>query len=77
MARWVDLDELLDAAGVAEVLGLASRNSISTYRGRYGDFPAPVRTFGASPVWTRQQIEVWRRRRSTTPSTDDAPTVSA
>jgi hypothetical protein len=35
MARLIDPDDLIDTAGVAEVLGLASRSVVSVYRGRY------------------------------------------
>lgn len=54
-------DPLIDAAEVARILGLAHRNSVSTYRSRYEDFPrgqrAPGR--GRTLVWPRSEILAW------------------
>jgi predicted DNA-binding transcriptional regulator AlpA len=65
MGLKVDLDELVDAGGVAEILGLSKRNSVRTYRNRYVRFPAPQRVFCGSrcPVWLRSDIEAWNRDR--------------
>jgi hypothetical protein len=77
MGRKVDVDDLLDANGVAEVLGLAHRNTVSVYQHRYQDMPPPVREFGdrRTKLWLRPEIEKWaaqltaqgrsRRKRST------------
>jgi glutathione-regulated potassium-efflux system ancillary protein KefG len=75
MGRNVDVDDLLDANGVAELLGLAHRNTVSVYQHRYDDMPRPVREFGDRRVklWLRAEIERWaaqpnargRRKRST------------
>jgi hypothetical protein len=46
----VDLDDLLDANGVAEILGLTHRNTVSVYQHRYADMPRPVLDFGTSRV---------------------------
>jgi hypothetical protein len=56
VGRRVDLDDLLDAGEVAELLGLASANVVNVYRGRYQDFPAPLLTrrgfaFGYAAMW--------------------------
>jgi len=57
----VDVDDLLDANGVAELLGLAHRNTVSVYQHRYDDMPRPVREFGDRRIklWLRQEIELW------------------
>jgi glutathione-regulated potassium-efflux system ancillary protein KefG len=56
-----DLDTLIDAGEVASILGLAHRNSVSTYRSRYADFPPgrPAPGGGRSRLWTRAEILAW------------------
>jgi predicted DNA-binding transcriptional regulator AlpA len=60
MPRVVGPDDLLDAAEVAELLGLRHRNSVRTYLHRYPDFPRPV---GArevrSRLWVRGEVLTW------------------
>jgi predicted DNA-binding transcriptional regulator AlpA len=59
----VDIDDLLDARGVADLLGLKHSNSVSTYSKRYGDFPRPVVNLGRGRtlLWLRPEIEAWGR----------------
>jgi glutathione-regulated potassium-efflux system ancillary protein KefG len=38
------LSPILDAKGIAELLGLGHSNSVSTYQKRYKDMPRPVLT---------------------------------
>lgn len=61
VGRRVDVDDLLDANGVAELLGLAHRNTVSVYQHRYDDMPRPVREFGdrRAKLWLRPEIEQW------------------
>ena len=61
----VDTDDLLDAADVAAVLGLARPSSVSTYRLRYDDFPLPVieKASKKCVLWLRADIESWQRAR--------------
>ena len=59
MARRIDPDDLIDTAGVAELLGLASRSVVSVYRGRYPDFPTPVVEQGSCRLWLRSDVEAW------------------
>lgn len=68
MAQLVNLDDLLDAAAVAAMLGLSSATAVSTYRARYDDFPAPawVATSGRCQAWLRQDLEAWARSRGRT-----------
>lgn len=66
MGHQVDVDDLLDANGVAELLGLAHRNTVSVYQHRYADMPRPVREFGdrRTKLWLRPEIEKWVARQS-------------
>lgn len=61
MGRRVDVDDLIDANGAADLLGLAHRNTVSVYQHRYGDMPRPVREFGDRRVklWLRSELERW------------------
>lgn len=64
MGRKIDVDDLLDANGVADLLGLAHRNTVSVYQHRYEDMPRPVREFGdrRTKLWLRSEIEQWMAR---------------
>jgi predicted DNA-binding transcriptional regulator AlpA len=57
----VDTDDLLDAQGVADVLGLSHRNTVSQYQRRYMHMPRPAVDLGDGRVklWIRPEIEVW------------------
>lgn len=67
MGRLVDLDDLVDVGEVAKLLGLAHKNSVTTYKRRYADFPTPVIEFaeGKCRAWLRQDIEDWQQQRGT------------
>lgn len=75
MGRKVDLDDLIDAHGVAELLGLSQPNTVSVYQHRYTEMPEPALDLGKGRVklWLRPEMERWasaqaaagrRRRRS-------------
>lgn len=82
MGRKVDVDALIDTQGVATILELAHRNTVSEYQARYDDMPRPVVDLGGgrSKLWLRPEVERWaaahraraggrgRRRRVTAPS---------
>jgi predicted DNA-binding transcriptional regulator AlpA len=57
----VDTDDLIDTQGVAEILGLAYRNTVLQYQQRYADMPRPVFDLGKGRVklWLRPEIEEW------------------
>lgn len=59
----MDIDDLVDARAVAEVLGLKHANSVSTYAKRYQDFPRPVVNLGRGRtlLWLRTEIVAWAR----------------
>ncbi len=61
MARAVDPDDLIDSVTVAELLGLASRSSVSVYQKRYQDMPRPVVDLGQgrSRLWSRRAVLAW------------------
>ena len=61
MGRRVDVDDLVDANGAAELLGLAHRNTVSVYQHRYGDMPRPAVDLGEGRVklWLRSELEQW------------------
>ena len=61
----MDLDDILDAADVAPIIGVADARSVSTYRRRFDDFPHPVlRSHGGRcQFWLRQEVEAWQAKR--------------
>ena len=61
----VDTQELIDARGVAEILGLAQPNSVSTYQRRYLDMPLPVVDLGKGrcKMWLRPEMVEWAASR--------------
>jgi len=66
MAHQVATEDLIDAHGVADVLGLAHRNTVSVYQRRYADMPRPVVDLGRarSKLWLRTEIERWAAKRA-------------
>ena len=60
----VNSEDLIDSLGVAEILGLAHRESVTTYLNRYPDMPRPVVELGKGRVrlWLRPEIEGWAKR---------------
>lgn len=63
--RYLDTEDLIDAQGVAELLGLAQRNTVSAYQRRYPAMPRPVVNLGQGrcKLWLRSEIESWRADR--------------
>jgi len=61
MSPRVDTEDLVDAQGVADVLDLSHRNTVSQYQRRYADMPRPVVDLGEGRVklWLRPDIERW------------------
>ena len=57
-------EDLIDAQGVADILGLAQRTSVSVYQHRYGDMPRPVVDLGPGRplLWVRPEVEDWGRK---------------
>ena len=69
----IDTEDLCDATEAAAIIGLTSYRSVSTYRARYDDFPAPAIERGKCVLWLRADIERWsaghRRQRGPEPGT--------
>jgi predicted DNA-binding transcriptional regulator AlpA len=65
VGRSLDTDDMIDAQGVAELLGLAQRNTVSAYQRRYPAMPRPVIDLGQGrcKLWLRSEIEGWRSER--------------
>lgn len=65
MTPEVRTEDLIDAQGVAELLGLSHRNTVSTYQRRYPDMPRPVIDLGPGRphLWLRPDLERWILRR--------------
>lgn len=57
----INTDDLCDAQGVADLVGLRHANSVHTYLRRYADMPRPVIDLGPGRprLWLRPQIEHW------------------
>ena len=63
MGRKVDLDDLMDATDVANLIGVTNANVVGVYRRRYDNFPPPVWASrgGRCQLWVRADVEVWAR----------------
>jgi len=62
MAPMVNTEDLTDARGVAELLGLSHANSVSLYQRRYPDTEAGDRALGRSaPELNRRISPLWGR----------------
>ena len=61
VTRSVDPDDLIDAVTIAELLGLASRSSVSVYQKRYPEMPRPIIDLGQgrSRLWSRKEVLAW------------------
>lgn len=53
-------DQLVGVREAAEILGWDPRR-VATYRSR-GSFPEPIAELAAGPVWTKRQIERYRKK---------------
>ena len=61
MGKKVDVDDLIDANRVAEMLRLSQRNTVSSYQRRYPGMPRPVVDLGQGrcKMWLRSEISRW------------------
>ena len=59
MGRRVDSDDLIDAVGIADRLGLAQPQTVHLWRKRYSDFPSPVAEFTRLLVWDWSEVRQW------------------
>jgi predicted DNA-binding transcriptional regulator AlpA len=63
VAELIDPDDLVDSSGVAAILGLASRTTITIYRSRYPDFPQPAVQRGQCRLWLASEVAAWAEHR--------------
>jgi hypothetical protein len=63
MAPMVRTEDLVDAQGVADILELSHRNTVSAYQRRYPDMPRPVVILGSgrTRLWLRPEVEAWAK----------------
>jgi predicted DNA-binding transcriptional regulator AlpA len=75
----VATEDLIDARGVAEILGLSHPNNVSVYRHRYPDMPRPAVNLGRGRcvLWLRPEIEHWVEERVAAGRTRTRPRASA
>lgn len=61
MTPTIRTEDLLDAHGVADLIGLSHSNSVHTYMRRYADMPRPVIDLGPGRprLWLRPHILAW------------------
>lgn len=66
MGKKVDVDDLLDAKDVADMLGLSSPRAVAVYASR--GLPEPIIDRGpnTAKLWLRQDIEAWLLSKSST-----------
>jgi len=64
MSPKVDTEDLIDARGVAELLGLSHPSAVSVYQHRYADMPRPVVDLGRGrpKLWLRPDVQRWSER---------------
>jgi glutathione-regulated potassium-efflux system ancillary protein KefG len=61
VAPQIDSEDLIDVVGVAEILSLSNRSTVSTYQKRYPDMPRPVIDLGGgrTRLWSRREMLAW------------------
>lgn len=61
----LDVSDLIDAQGIADLLGLSQRNTVSRYQRRYSEMPRPVLDLGRGRprLWSRAEITEWAEAR--------------
>lgn len=55
-SNFVGLSEIADMAGL-------SRQAVTNWRKRFDDFPKPAQTLQSGPVWNRDEVELWLKRK--------------
>jgi predicted DNA-binding transcriptional regulator AlpA len=64
MGKKVDVDDLVDAREVAEMLGLSSARAVAVYASRGLPDPIIDRGPNTAKLWLRQDIESWMKERT-------------
>ena len=65
VGKKVDVDDLIDAKEVAEMLGLSSPRAVAVYASRGLPEPLIDRGPNTAKLWLRQDIERWQREKVT------------
>ena len=57
-----------DFVGVGEIAEMAgvTKQAVSNWRARYEDFPTPVQILQSGPVWDKEAMELWVKRKAGT-----------
>jgi predicted DNA-binding transcriptional regulator AlpA len=78
MTPLVATEDLIDARGVAEILGFSAPNTVSVYQHRYADMPRPVVNLGRGRcmLWLRPEVEQWAHEVATSGRTRPKRRVS-
>jgi glutathione-regulated potassium-efflux system ancillary protein KefG len=60
----VEVNDLIDAHEVAELVGLTNKRAVSVYQRRYPEMPRPIVDRGDKRVklWLRSEVAEWARR---------------
>lgn len=56
--RCVPVDELVGCAEIADWLGV-SRQTVTNWRARWADFPAPIADLACGPIFDWRDVERW------------------
>jgi glutathione-regulated potassium-efflux system ancillary protein KefG len=69
VGRDINTDDVIDAQALADLLGLAQRNTVSLYQRRYPSMPRPVIDLGQGrcKLWLRSEVEEWKTKRPKQP----------
>ncbi len=55
-------EKLVGISEIAE-MGKVSRQAVTNWRARYDDFPKPIQVLQSGPLWSREVMEQWLKRK--------------
>lgn len=61
VGRSVEVENLIEAQGIADRLGLKQRQTIDSWIDRHDDFPAPLGQWGRTRLWDWLEVEAWAK----------------
>ena len=62
MGRRLDVEQLVDAAEIAERLGVSGRQVVQNWVHRYEDFPTPAVRRTRAVLWYWPEVKTWARQ---------------
>jgi uncharacterized protein with beta-barrel porin domain len=68
VGRKVDLDDLVNATGIAERAGLAGPQAVVNWLAREDDFPEPVAVYGKMKLWLWPDVHRWLVKKGKVPA---------